>query len=112
MPYKVYLLTRDADSPRAKPLIALGNVESIIGTFASEEDLRKGFRGAQYAFINTGGFNCGEKTENFWAMRRYELAIEEGIKFFVYGNPEFTYKKPDWPLRQQRPHRWMDLAAE
>lgn len=91
--YKVRFLTRDINSARAKQLIALGNVEPLVGTFASQADLRKGFRGAQYAFINIDGFNCGEKTEMYWAIRSYELALEEGIRFYVYGNLDFVYKK-------------------
>ncbi|KAF5009245.1 hypothetical protein FDECE_4538 [Fusarium decemcellulare] len=91
--YRVRFLTRDANSARAKHLISLGDVEPIEGTFASEEDLRKGFRGAQYAFVNIDGFNSGEKTEIFWAIRSYELALEEGIQFFVYGNLDYAYKK-------------------
>lgn len=91
--YAVRFLTRDANSARSKQLLAMGNVEAIEGTFASESDLRKGFRGAQYAFVNIDGFNSGEKTEMFWAIRSYELALEEGIKFFVYGNLDYVYMK-------------------
>ncbi|EKG14379.1 NmrA-like protein [Macrophomina phaseolina MS6] len=91
--YFVRALTRNPESSRAKSLLALGNVELVEGTFASEEDLREGFRGCDGAFVNIDGFNCGEKTEMFWAIRAYELAIEEGIKFFVYGNLDFVYKK-------------------
>ncbi|KAK5996417.1 NmrA-like family domain-containing protein 1 [Cladobotryum mycophilum] len=91
--YKVRFLTRDSTSARSKQLLALGNVEAIEGTFANEDDLRKGFQGATYAFVNIDGFNCGEKTETFWAIRSYELALEEGIKFFVYGNLDYVYKK-------------------
>jgi nucleoside-diphosphate-sugar epimerase len=85
--YKVRLLTRDPASRRAQELKALRpeNVELIEGTFASEADLRKGFRDADFAFVNIDGFNSGEKTEMFWAMRSYELAIEEGIKFSFMG---------------------------
>ncbi|EEU36403.1 uncharacterized protein NECHADRAFT_52693 [Fusarium vanettenii 77-13-4] len=89
--YKVRFLTRDANSPRAKALTALGNVEPLVGTFASEEDLRKGFRGAQYAFT-------------FWAIRSYELALEEGIKFFVYGNLDFSYKKSGYDPKFRTGH--------
>jgi hypothetical protein len=91
--YAVRFLTRDATSARSKLLLAMENVEAIEGTFASESDLRKGFRGAQYAFVNIDGFNSGEKTEVYWAIRSYELALEEGIKFFVYGNLDYVYKK-------------------
>jgi NmrA-like family len=91
--YKVRALTRNSKSPQAQKLASLGDVELIEGTFANEDDLRRGFRGCDYAFVNIDGFNAGEKTETFWAMRSYELAIEEGIKFFVYGNLDFVYKK-------------------
>ena len=91
--YSVRALTRDTQSARAQGLLALGNVELLEGTFASEKDLRTGFRGCDGAFVNIDGFNAGEKTETFWAIRAYELAIEEGIKFFVYGNIDFAYKK-------------------
>jgi hypothetical protein len=74
-------------------LADLGDVEFVEGTFANEEDLRKGFSGCWGAFVNIDGFNCGEKTETYWTIRAYELAIETGIKFFVFGNLDYVYKK-------------------
>jgi hypothetical protein len=91
--YSVRVLTRDSTSERAKVLRALGDVEFLEGTYASESTLRAGFRGCEYAFVNIDGFNAGEKTEMFWAIRAYELALEGGIKFFVYGNLDYGYKK-------------------
>ena len=91
--YKVRILTRDPQSGRAEQLLNLGNVELVEGTFASDQDLRNGFRGCDYAFVNIDGFNSGEKTETYWAIRSYELALEEGIKFYVYGNLDYAYKK-------------------
>jgi len=52
-----------------------------------------GKRGLTSTVVNIDGFNTGEKTEMFWAIRAYELALEMGIKFFVYGNLDFGYKK-------------------
>ena len=91
--YSCRVLTRSTTSLRAQDLVSLGNVELLEGSFADEETLRTGFRGCDYAFVNIDGFNSGEKTEIFWAMRAYELALEEGIKFFVYGNLDYGYKK-------------------
>ncbi|KPI37305.1 uncharacterized protein AB675_1431 [Cyphellophora attinorum] len=91
--YFCRILTRDGKSARAQQLLALGNVELVEGTFASEQDLRNGFRGCDGAFVNIDGFNCGEKTEIYWTIRAYELAIEEGIKFYVHGNLDYVYKK-------------------
>ncbi|KAF7914640.1 uncharacterized protein EAF01_001046 [Botrytis porri] len=99
--YQVRVLTRDTTSTRAQQLLALGNVELFEGTFADEEILRAGYKGCDGAFVNIDGFNTGEKTEMFWAIRSYELAIQEGIKFFVYGNLDYGLKKGG---RQEKYH--------
>ena len=91
--YQVRVLTRSQNSARATYLASLGNVEFMEGTFACESDLRQGYQGCDGAFINIDGFNSGEKTEMYWAIRAYELALEAGIKFFVYGNLDYGYKK-------------------
>jgi hypothetical protein len=90
--YQVRVLTRDTSSNRANELLALGNVELLQGTLTDESTLRNGFRGCDGAFVNIDGFNTGEKTEMYWAIRTYEIAIEEGIKFFVYGNIPYVLK--------------------
>lgn len=67
--YAVRVLTRDTNSARFKELQTFGAVDSVIGSFASEESLRATFRGAWGAFVNIDGFNSGEKTEIFWTIR-------------------------------------------
>ncbi|KAI1825018.1 hypothetical protein F4861DRAFT_538472 [Xylaria intraflava] len=108
--YSVRVLTRDMSNPRYKELEAFGPVEGITGSFASEDTLRTMFRGAWGAFVNIDGFNSGEKTEIFWTIRgklsvlahwggnlpgivAWELALEEGVKFYVHGNIDYAYKK-------------------
>lgn len=102
--YSVRALSRDASSRRAKALLALGNVEIVEGTFADEATLREGFFGCDGAYINIDGFNTGEKTEMYWAIRCYEIAIEEGIKFFVYGNLDYALKKAGYDSRFRAGH--------
>ncbi|OAL04205.1 NAD(P)-binding protein [Phaeosphaeriaceae sp. SRC1lsM3a] len=102
--YACRILTRDPQSMRSKKLLDLGNVELMEGTFANESTLRAGFQGCDLAFVNIDGFNSGEKTEMFWAMRAYELALEEGIKFFVYGNLDYAYKKGDYQSKYRCGH--------
>jgi hypothetical protein len=55
--------------------------------------LREGFRGSHGAFVNIDGFNTGEKTEMYWSMRAYELALEEGVRAYVHGNLDYALKK-------------------
>lgn len=90
--HSVRALTRDTKSSRSKQLVSLGDVELHEGTWADEATLHSGFRVCQYAFVNIDGFNSGEKTEMIWAIRAYEIAMEEGIKFYVYGNLDYAYK--------------------
>lgn len=90
--YAARVLTRDTTSRRAKALLELPNVSVLEGSFADEDILRTGLRGCGGAFINIDGFNTGEKTEIYWAIRCYEIAIEEGVKFFVYGNLDYVLK--------------------
>jgi len=91
--YSVLALTRDAASPRAQILAAMGNVEFLEGSFADEAILRQGMKACDGVFLNIDGFNTGEKTEMYWAIRAYEIAVEEGVRFFVYGNLDYTLKK-------------------
>jgi hypothetical protein len=102
--YSVRFLSRDPASRRATDLLALGNVSILEGSFADEAILREGFRGCDGAFINIDGFNTGEKTETYWAIRSYEIAIEEGIKFFVYGNLDYVLKKSGYDSRFRTGH--------
>jgi hypothetical protein len=102
--YSVRVLSRDPASPRAKELLALGNVSILEGTFADEAALREGFRGCDGAFVNIDGFNTGEKSEMYWAIRSYEIAIEEGIKVFVYGNLDYGLKKSGYDSRFRTGH--------
>lgn len=91
--YTLRVLTRDSKSARAQELAKLGDVEFVEGTFANEANLRNGLTGCWGAFVNIDGFNCGEKTETYWTIRSYELAVEVGIKFFVFGSLDYGYKK-------------------
>src|ERR1051326_8855551 len=87
--YRVRILTRDPSSRRARDLVALGNVTPVQGSFDNEQDLHDGLRGCTGAFVNIDGFNVGEKGELYWGIRSYEIAIEEGIQFFVWGNLDY-----------------------
>jgi len=71
--YSVRFLSRNPASRRAKELLALDNVSVLEGSFADEAILREGLRGCDGAFINIDGFNTGEKTETYWAIRTYEI---------------------------------------
>jgi hypothetical protein len=96
--YSVRVLTRDPASPRAQLLTSLSpHVELVRGSFTDEKALKAGFAGCAGAFVNIDGFNTGEKSEIYWAIRAYEIAVADGgIGFFVYGNLEYVSKLADF----------------
>ncbi|KAI8663201.1 NmrA domain-containing protein [Fusarium keratoplasticum] len=95
--FALRILTRDPSSARAQQLLTYspspGQIELFQGTFESMSDLRQGLEGCWGVFINLDGFSVGEKSETFWTIRSYELAIELGLKSFVFGNLDYYYKK-------------------
>lgn len=102
--YNLRVLTRDLASARAQSLLAIPNVTLQEGTFADEAVLRKGFTGVEGAFVNIDGFNTGEKNELYWAIRTYEIALQSGVKFFVYGNLEYISKESGYDDRFRAGH--------
>jgi hypothetical protein len=40
----------------------------------------------------------------YWAIRAYEIALEEGIKFFIYGNLDYTLKKGGYDSKFRTGH--------
>ncbi|MBV9881894.1 MAG: NmrA family NAD(P)-binding protein [Sphingomonadaceae bacterium] len=101
---RVLALTRDGNSARAKSLLGMGDVSILEGSFADEQILREGLRSCDGAFVNIDGFNTGEKTEMYWAIRTYEIALEEGVRFFVYGNLDYALKKAGYDSRFRTGH--------
>lgn len=103
--YAVKSLTRDTTSRRAKQLLAMSpRVELLQGTFTSEEDLRKGLQGCDGLYLNIDGFTVGEKVEMFWTMRIYELAVQVGLKHFVFGNLDYGLRKGGYDDRYRTGH--------
>ncbi|APA16062.1 hypothetical protein sscle_16g108320 [Sclerotinia sclerotiorum 1980 UF-70] len=94
--YTVRILTRDTNSPRAKELIALGNVTLIQGHQDNQKDLHRAFRGVYGAWVNTDGFTLGEKDELFYGFRAYEIARGEGVQHYVWANIEYGLKLAKW----------------
>ncbi len=102
--YSCLVLSRDPASLRAQYLSSLGNISFLEGSFADESVLRRGFKACSKAFVNLDGFNTGEKTEMYWAIRAYEIALEEGINFFVYGNLDYGLKKAGFDSKFRSGH--------
>ena len=84
--------------------LALGNVTLVEGSFADDDVLREGFRSCDGAYVNIDGFNTGEKTETYWTIRSYEIALEESIKFFVHGNLDYALKKSGYHSKFRTGH--------
>jgi len=94
--YQVFVLTRNLSSAISKEFEQLPHVTLCEGTYTSEKDLRVIFKGAYGAYVNTNGFNLGEKAEIYWGIRIFEIAIEEKVEHYVWGSLDYGLKKAGW----------------
>ncbi|KAJ3087895.1 hypothetical protein HK100_008206, partial [Physocladia obscura] len=90
--YSVIVLTRDSSGSRAKDLALLPGVSLAEGSYQNETTLRQIFRGAYGAFVNTDGFAIGEQAEVFWGIRIFEIAVESGLKHYIWGALDYSLK--------------------
>jgi len=56
------------------------------------------------AFATSTGYNTGEKAETYWAIRSYEIAIEEGSNSCVYGNLDYGSRNAGYDSRFRTGH--------
>jgi NAD(P)-dependent dehydrogenase (short-subunit alcohol dehydrogenase family) len=90
--YTVKVLTRDVSSSHAQELRA-PTVSLIEGDCFNEADLSRAFEGIESCFVNTNGFAVGEKSEIYWGIRIYEIAVFAGVRHFVYGGLDYCSRK-------------------
>jgi hypothetical protein len=84
--YDVVVLTRDPSSANAQKLSALGKVSFVKGATDDETALRKAFSGVDYAFVNLNSWALGIKGEIFWGIRIFEIAVQSGVKHYVWSS--------------------------
>jgi uncharacterized protein YbjT (DUF2867 family) len=90
--YSIKVLTRDVSSSQAQELRA-PTVSLIEGDCFNEADLAAAFKGIESCFVNTNGFAVGEKSELYWGIRIYEIAVFAGVRHFVYGGLDYCSRK-------------------
>src|SRR5277367_1433329 len=81
----IRVLTRDATSDNAKLLSSLPRVSLYIGTAEDELSLRSAFKDIDLAFVNLNGFALGIKSETYWGIRIFEIAIQSGVKQYIWS---------------------------
>ncbi|OCL04420.1 NAD(P)-binding protein [Glonium stellatum] len=90
--YAIRILTRNAESPTAKELLRLPNVGIAVGDSQNESDLRAAFKGVDMAFVNLNSFALGIRAEMYWGTRIFEIAVESGVKHYIWSALEPTLK--------------------
>ncbi|KAL6835501.1 NAD(P)-binding protein [Trichoderma camerunense] len=128
--FQVRVLTRDVTSSNAKKLSELPNVTFSLGAVDSVPDLKRAFRGIDYAFVNLNSWALGIKDEIFWGIRIFEIAVQSGVKHYIWSSLDnfFLETKYDDSFRSvhyygkghveqwisalpQSPMRWTILAT-
>ncbi|KAF2865425.1 hypothetical protein BDV95DRAFT_554319 [Massariosphaeria phaeospora] len=83
--YAVRVLTRNPASPTALSLLTLPNVSIAPGDASNEADLRSAFQDVDLAFVNTNSFALGIRAEVYWGMRIFEIAVQSGVKHYIWS---------------------------
>lgn len=80
------MLTRDPDSDNCKLLGKLPKVTLSVGATDDDDDLRRALFGIDLVFCNTNSFILGIKNETYWGIRIYQLAVQAGLKHFIWSS--------------------------
>jgi len=102
--YLCTILTRDVNSSAAKALEALGNVVLLPGSYEKEQDLRKALQGQYGVYANHNSFSMTEASEYFWTFRLYDIAVQCGVKHFVYSSIFNRPKERMYDENYRAPH--------
>lgn len=91
--YQIRVQTRDTEHRSAKELALLPNITFHKGHIESEQYLKEAMENMEGVYFLANGFAIGEKAETFWSMRAFEIAVQSGVKFFVFSNLDYALKK-------------------
>jgi uncharacterized protein YbjT (DUF2867 family) len=88
----IRVFTRSTTSANAKLLSSISNVSLQVGSSTSEPDLRAAFKDITHAFVNLNSFVLGQKAETYWGIRIFEIAVESGVKHFIWSSLDNVLK--------------------
>jgi uncharacterized protein YbjT (DUF2867 family) len=88
----IRVLTRDATSANAQLLSSLPRVSLHIGAAEDEASLRSAFKDIDLAFVNLNGSALGIKSETYWGISIFEIAIQSGVKQYIWSVLEYMLR--------------------
>lgn len=84
--YYVRVYTRDPESATSKRLASTANVTLAVGAVDDAVALKKAFDRVDYAFVNLNSWALGIKNELFWGIRIFEIAVNSGVKHYIWSS--------------------------
>ncbi|KAK3116497.1 hypothetical protein LTR53_003101 [Teratosphaeriaceae sp. CCFEE 6253] len=82
--YRISVLTRDPTSAKALRLQSEHDVTLIPGTYTTLPGLHAALDDQDVAYISLDSFSLTEAEEYFWTFRAYDIAVQSGLKLFIY----------------------------
>src|SRR4051794_40461391 len=67
-------------------LSSMPNVSLVVGAVDDAAALKEAFRDVEYAFVNLNSWAMGIKNELFWGIRIFEIAVNSGIKHYIWSS--------------------------
>jgi hypothetical protein len=83
--YNIRVPTRDPASASARAIENLPRVTVMESRYDSEKGLRSCFANQDACYFLINSFDIREPDEYFWTMRAYEIAVQSGLKHFIYS---------------------------
>jgi hypothetical protein len=84
--YHISVLTRDPSSAKSLTFkIKFPQVNLLKGSYTTEAGLRTALENQDVVYFNMDSFSVGEPQEYFWTFRAYEIAVQSGVKWFIYS---------------------------
>jgi len=62
------------------------NVTLAVGAVDDVDALKEAFRNVDYAFVNLNSWALGVKEELFWGIRMFEIAVNSGVKHYIWSS--------------------------
>jgi hypothetical protein len=102
--YSVSVLTRNINSQASQALLKNHSIRLIEGSYTTESDLRTAFANQDVIYFTIDSFSTGEPHEYFWTFRAYEIAIQSGVKWFIYSGARDKFQQYGYDEKYRNSH--------
>jgi hypothetical protein len=102
--FDIRVPTRNTASESARIIEHLPRVTVIESRYDNEHGLRACFANQDACYFLINSFDIREPDEYFWTMRAYEIAVQSGLKHFVYSGARHRLREQGFREEYRNSH--------